>query len=78
MTSSVTTVVTTAATLSLPPKNRNRIMGYKNKHGAKNRIKKIPDVLSNLMIKTNPKIRDRSPASRILGVFTEKVTLIVE
>jgi len=78
MTSSVTTVVTNAATLSLPPKNRNRIMGYKNKHGAKNRIKKIPDVLSNSMIKTNPKIRDRNPESKMLEVFIEKVTLLVE
>jgi hypothetical protein len=53
-------------------------MGYKNKHGAKNRIKKIPDVLSNSMIKTNPKIRDRNPESKMLEVFIEKVTLLVE
>ena len=46
VTSSITTVVITPATLSLPPKNMRRTAGYNRKHGAANVTRVPPKYIS--------------------------------
>ena len=69
ITSSTTTVATTPATLSLPPKNNPRIIGYINKQGDNVRIRKPPNKISYLISKMRPAGIHKNPVHKMTDVL---------